>query len=103
MARGATNDRPLRCRCGLERGAAGGSGPLRVNNGDAMMPALSAGTGVGILPEFFLREALEYNQLERLLPDWSIPPWRCLLGNVVRGTATEACRGSREFSGREAR
>ena len=49
------------------------SGPLRVNNGDAMMPALIAGTGLGILPEFFLREAIESNQLERLLPDWSIP------------------------------
>jgi len=49
------------------------SGPLRANNGDAMMPALIAGTGLGILPEFFLREALESNLLERLLPDWSIP------------------------------
>jgi DNA-binding transcriptional LysR family regulator len=49
------------------------SGPLRVNNGDAMMPALIAGTGLGILPEFFLREAIESNLLERLLPDWSIP------------------------------
>jgi DNA-binding transcriptional LysR family regulator len=49
------------------------SGPLRVNNGDAMMPALIAGSGLGILPEFFLREALESNLLERLLPDWSIP------------------------------
>src|SRR5882757_10471410 len=49
------------------------SGPLRVNNGDAMMPALIAGTGVGILPEFFLREALATDQLERVLPDWSLP------------------------------
>ena len=49
------------------------SGPLRVNNGDAMMPALIAGTGLGILPEFFLREALDARLLERLLPDWSIP------------------------------
>jgi DNA-binding transcriptional LysR family regulator len=49
------------------------SGPLRVNNGDAMMPALIAGTGVGMLPEFFLREALESALLERVLPDWSIP------------------------------
>jgi DNA-binding transcriptional LysR family regulator len=40
---------------------------------DAMMPALIAGTGLGILPEFFLREALQSNRLERLLPDWSIP------------------------------
>jgi DNA-binding transcriptional LysR family regulator len=49
------------------------SGPLRVNNGDAMMPALIAGTGLGILPEFILRAALGANQLERLLPDWSLP------------------------------
>ena len=49
------------------------SGPLRVNNGDAMMPALIAGTGLGVLPEFILREALGANQLERLLPDWSLP------------------------------
>jgi len=27
------------------------SGPLRVNNGDAMMPALVAGTGLGVLPD----------------------------------------------------
>jgi DNA-binding transcriptional LysR family regulator len=49
------------------------SGPLRVNNGDAMMPALLAGTGIGVLPEFFLHDALESGRLERLLPDWSIP------------------------------
>jgi DNA-binding transcriptional LysR family regulator len=50
------------------------SGPLRVNNGDAMMPALIAGTGLGILPEFILRDALASGQLERLLPDWSLSP-----------------------------
>ena len=49
------------------------SGPLRVNNGDAMMPALIAGTGLGILPEFILRAALAADRLERLLPDWSLP------------------------------
>jgi DNA-binding transcriptional LysR family regulator len=48
-------------------------GPLRANNGDAMLPALIAGTGLGVLPEFLLRKALESNELERLLPDWSIP------------------------------
>jgi DNA-binding transcriptional LysR family regulator len=48
------------------------SGPLRVNNGDAMMPALIAGTGLGVLPEFILRDALTAGQLERLLPDWSL-------------------------------
>jgi DNA-binding transcriptional LysR family regulator len=49
------------------------SGPLRVNNGDAMMPALIAGLGLGILPEFVLRKALAARQLERVLPDWSLP------------------------------
>jgi DNA-binding transcriptional LysR family regulator len=48
------------------------SGPLRVNNGDAMMPALIAGVGLGILPEFILRGALAAGRLERLLPDWSL-------------------------------
>ncbi len=60
------------------------SGPLRANNGDAMMPALVAGTGLGILPDFLLREALESNLLERLLPDWSIP-----LGAIYWGTPSE--------------
>jgi DNA-binding transcriptional LysR family regulator len=49
------------------------SGPLHVNNGDAMLPALLAGTGVGILPEFILRDALTAGRLERLMPDWSLP------------------------------
>jgi DNA-binding transcriptional LysR family regulator len=49
------------------------SGPLRANNGDAIMPALIAGTGLAILPEFFLRDAIKSDVLERLLPDWSIP------------------------------
>jgi DNA-binding transcriptional LysR family regulator len=49
------------------------SGPLRVNNGDAMMPALIAGVGVGVLPEFILRDALDAGRLERLLADWSLP------------------------------
>jgi DNA-binding transcriptional LysR family regulator len=49
------------------------TGPLRVNNGDAMMPALVAGTGLGVLPEFLLQETLASGQLERVLPDWSLP------------------------------
>ena len=48
------------------------SGPLRVNNGDAMMPALIAGTALGVLPEFIVRDALADGRLERLLPEWSL-------------------------------
>ncbi|HEY0107414.1 MAG TPA: LysR family transcriptional regulator [Rhizomicrobium sp.] len=49
------------------------SGPLRVNNGDAMMPALIAGIGLGVLPDFILRAALADGRLERVLPEWSLP------------------------------
>jgi DNA-binding transcriptional LysR family regulator len=49
------------------------NGPLRVNNGDAMMPALIAGLGLGVLPDFILRDALADGRLERVLPDWSLP------------------------------
>jgi DNA-binding transcriptional LysR family regulator len=38
-----------------------------------MMPALMAGVGLGILPEFILRDALDTGRLERLLTDWSLP------------------------------
>ena len=46
-------------------------GPLRVNNGDAMLPVLTAGIGIGILPGFILREALTDGRLEILLPEWT--------------------------------
>ena len=48
------------------------TGPLRVNNGDAMMPLLLGVGGLGILPEFFLREALDDGRLEVVLPDWKV-------------------------------
>ena len=48
------------------------TGPLRINNGDAMMPALIAGTGLGVLPEFIVRNAVTDGRLERLLADWSL-------------------------------
>ena len=38
-----------------------------------MMPALIAGVGLGVLPEFAVRDALADGRLERLLPDWSLP------------------------------
>jgi DNA-binding transcriptional LysR family regulator len=62
-----------RFRKGSKSASVRPSGPLRVNNGDAMLPALIAGTGLAVLPEFFVQGAIERKQLERLLPDWSIP------------------------------
>lgn len=49
------------------------AGPLRVNNGEAMLPALVAGLGFGILPEFICREAVAAGNLEIVLPEWSLP------------------------------
>ena len=49
------------------------AGPLRVNNGDAALPALIAGTGLGILPDFIVRGALAAKKLEIVLPEWSLP------------------------------
>jgi DNA-binding transcriptional LysR family regulator len=49
------------------------SGPLRVNNGEAMLPSLIAGLGIGILPQFIMQDALAKKQLEIVLPEWSLP------------------------------
>ena len=46
--------------------------PFRVNNGDAMLPALTAGIGLGMLPEFILRETLDRGDLEIVLPEWTL-------------------------------
>ncbi len=48
-------------------------GPLRVNNGEAMLPSLIAGIGIGVLPDFIVGDALKAGKLESLLPDWSLP------------------------------
>src|SRR5215469_348068 len=50
------------------------AGPLRVNNGEAMLPSLIAGVGIGVLPDFIVKDALADGRLERLLPGWSLPP-----------------------------
>jgi DNA-binding transcriptional LysR family regulator len=47
------------------------AGPLRVNNGEALLPTLIAGLGIGDLPEFICGEALASGQLEAVLADWS--------------------------------
>jgi DNA-binding transcriptional LysR family regulator len=49
-------------------------GALITNNGEAMLPALVAGQGIALLPEFILRKDLEAGRLAHLLPQWSGPP-----------------------------
>ena len=48
-------------------------GPLPVNNDEALLPSLIAGTGIGLLPEFIVRDALRAKLLEIVLPNWSLP------------------------------
>lgn len=48
------------------------AGPLRVNNGEAMLPSIIAGVGIGLLPEFIVREALAKKEVEALFTEWSL-------------------------------
>jgi DNA-binding transcriptional LysR family regulator len=45
-------------------------GPLRVNNGEALMPALIAGLGIADLPEFIAGDAVASGELEVILKGW---------------------------------
>ena len=51
-----------------------GGGPLRANNGEALLPALRAGLGLALLPDFIVRDDLDAGRIERVLPSWSPPP-----------------------------
>ena len=48
-------------------------GPLRVNNGEAVMPALLAGLGVADLPEFIVGDAIASGEVEVILKGWKQP------------------------------
>jgi len=49
------------------------SGPLRANNGEALVPAAVAGHGIAMLPDFIVWQEAADGRLERLLPEWSLP------------------------------
>jgi DNA-binding transcriptional LysR family regulator len=49
------------------------AGPLRANNADALMPALLAGHGLAVQPEFIVRQALAEGRLEAVMSDWRPP------------------------------
>jgi DNA-binding transcriptional LysR family regulator len=48
-------------------------GPLRVNNGEAVMPALLAGLGIADLPEFIVGDAIASGEVEVILKGWKQP------------------------------
>ncbi len=49
------------------------SGVLRVNNGEALLPALLAGLGIASLPEFIVGDAIAARKVEVVLKDWKQP------------------------------
>jgi DNA-binding transcriptional LysR family regulator len=46
------------------------AGPLRANNGEALMPALLAGLGIADVPDFIVAEAIASGEVEVILKDW---------------------------------
>jgi DNA-binding transcriptional LysR family regulator len=50
------------------------AGRLRANNADALTPALRAGLGLAVQPDFLIWEDLAAGRLERVMPGWSPPP-----------------------------
>jgi len=59
-------------RAGGEEAAVRITGPLRTDSGDAMMPALRAGLGLAVLPDFIVDEDLAAGRLEAVLADWTM-------------------------------
>ena len=48
-------------------------GPLRANNGEAVMPALIAGLGIADLPDFIVGDAIASGEVEVILKGWKQP------------------------------
>lgn len=45
-------------------------GPLRVNNGEALLPAVIAGIGIADLPDFIIEDAIAAKKVEVILKEW---------------------------------
>jgi DNA-binding transcriptional LysR family regulator len=49
------------------------AGQLRVNNGEALLPAVIAGLGIADLPDFIVADAVEAGEIEVILKGWKQP------------------------------
>ncbi|MBN3803544.1 LysR family transcriptional regulator [Paraburkholderia sp. Ac-20336] len=47
-------------------------GRMRTNNAESLIPALLAGMGIALQPEFVVADALRHGELVELLPEWKI-------------------------------
>lgn len=47
---------------------------LRVNNGDALQPALKCGLGLALQPDFLVWDALQTGELVHVMPEWEVAP-----------------------------
>jgi DNA-binding transcriptional LysR family regulator len=56
---------------GGEKATVRPAGPFRANSGDLFLPALRAGVGIAMLPDFIVDEDIAAGRLESLLPGWS--------------------------------
>ncbi|MFN3524235.1 MAG: LysR substrate-binding domain-containing protein [Phenylobacterium sp.] len=50
------------------------AGPLRANNADALTPALLAGLGLAVQPDFAVGRLIAEGRLEAVMTGWSAPP-----------------------------
>ena len=48
--------------------------PLRMNNADGLMPALRAGLGLALQPEFIVWQDLQSGRLQSTMCDWQLEP-----------------------------
>lgn len=68
------------------------AGQLRVNNGEAVMPALLAGLGIADLPEFIVGDAIRSGEVEVILKGWKQPEGAVHLVTPPGGRAPRASR-----------
>ncbi len=68
------------------------AGPLCSNNGEILLEAALAGTGIGIFPDFIGTQYFCDGRLQVLLPDWSLPSSAAHVVYPQGGPVTPAVR-----------